>query len=232
MNYKVHILLIEDDKKITNFLSLALHAKGYLLSAASSGNEGILIYCTRNPDIIILDLGLPDMDGNEVIAKIREVSRIPILVVTARDQERDIVTALDLGANDYVTKPFKTEELLARIRVMERFAEQEKDAPQDSVYHFWDLVVDTQRHRVFLKEEELHLTPQEYKLLCYLAKNAGKVITHGQIMRDVWGYAETGDTKSIRVYVNALRRKLESEAIGRKYIITEIGVGYRFVDPQ
>ena len=232
MEYKIHILLIEDDRKIANFLSLSLRAKGYRLSVAGTGNEGILLFCTEKPDIILLDLGLPDIDGNEVITKIREVSRIPILVVSAREQEQDIVAALDLGANDYVTKPFNTGELLARIRVMERLAGQEVEAPQDSAYSFGSLIIDTQRRRVFLNEEELHLTPQEYKLLVFLAKNAGKVITHRQIMREVWGYAETGDSKSIRVYVNALRRKLEPEGSGQKYIFTEIGVGYRFADPS
>ncbi len=226
-----HILLIEDDSKIVNFLSLALKAKGYSLSVATTGQEGIVCFCTQNPDIIMLDLGLPDMDGTSIIEEIRKVSQIPILVVSAREQEEDKIVALDAGANDYVTKPFNTGELLARVRVMERFIVCENQTSETTdIYQFYNLTVDLQRRRVFLGEEEIHLTPLEYKLLSLLITNYGKVITHHQIMKEVWGYSETGDTKSIRVCMTSLRRKIESDTSKPKFIFTEIGIGYRFTD--
>lgn len=227
-----HILIIEDDSKIINFVSLALKAKGYRLSAAATGQDGILLFCTENPDIIMLDLGLPDMDGVTVIEEIRKVSKIPILVVSARKQEEDKISALDMGANDYVTKPFNMGELLARVRVMERFIVHENATEPVDVYRFDDLTIDLQRHRVFLGDDEVHLTPLEYKLLTFLAVNYGKVITHHQISKEVWGYSETGDTKSIRVCMTSLRRKIETDTSHPKFIFTEIGIGYRFTDSR
>ena len=227
-----HILIIEDDPKIINFLSLALKAKGYRLSAAATGQDGIINFCTINPGIIMLDLGLPDMDGVAVIEEIRKVSQIPILVVSAREQAEDKIAALDAGANDYITKPFNMGELLARVRVMERFITHEKASEPTDVYRFHDLIIDLQRHRVFLGEDEVHLTPLEYKLLVLLAANYGKVITHRQIIKEVWGYSETGDTKSIRVCMTSLRRKIEADTSHPKFIFTEIGIGYRFTDNQ
>ncbi|MDR2899788.1 MAG: response regulator transcription factor [Clostridiales bacterium] len=228
-----HILLIEDDSKIINFLSLALKAKGYNLTVSKNGRDGLLAFCTESPDIIMLDLGLPDMDGQRVIEEIRKVSDIPVLIVSAREQEEDKISALDSGANDYVTKPFHMGELFARIRVLERVADNTKSEtfsePRD-VYQFSDLSIDTGRRRVFLTEEEIHLTPLEYSLLVLLASNAGKVITHKQIMKDVWGYPDAGDTKSIRVCMTSLRRKIEKDTTHPKFVFTEIGVGYRFVD--
>lgn len=225
-----HILIIEDDSKIINFMSLALKAKGYHISSATTGHNGILLFCTENPDIIILDLGLPDIDGVNVIEEIRKVSKIPILVVSAREQEEDKISALDMGANDYVTKPFNMGELLARVRVMERFIVHENATEPVAVYHFDNLTIDLQRHRVFLGDCEVHLTPLEYKLLTFLAVNYGKVITHHQITKEVWGYSETGDTKSIRVCMTSLRRKIEANTSHPKFIFTEIGIGYRFTD--
>lgn len=230
MSEGIHILLIEDDNKIVNFLSLALKAKGYKLTVAKTGNAGILSFCTANPDIILLDLGLPDMDGTDIIHEIRKVSQIPILIVSARELEEDKIAALDSGANDYVTKPFSMGELLARIRVMERFITKEDLTGSNSVYHFKDLTIDTERRRIFLSSEEIHLTPLEYKLLIVLSSNCGKVITHSQIMHEVWGYQETGDSKSLRVCMASLRRKIEKDSSHPQYIFTEIGVGYRFTD--
>ncbi|MCL2323853.1 MAG: response regulator [Oscillospiraceae bacterium] len=227
-----HILIIEDDPKIINFLSLALKAKGYRLSAATTGQDGILNFCTVNPNIIMLDLGLPDIDGVAVIEGIRKVSQIPILVLSAREQAEDKITALDAGANDYITKPFNMGELLARIRVMERFIIHEKTSEPADVYRFLDLTIYLQKHRVFLGEDEVHLTPLEYKLLVLLASNYGKVITHRQIIKEVWGYSETGDTKSIRVCMTSLRRKIETDTSHPKFIFTEIGIGYRFTDTR
>lgn len=230
MTGNIHILIIEDDLKIANFMSMALEAKNYRVTIAEKGKKGILDFCTLTPDIIILDLGLPDMDGNEIIVKIREISQIPILVVSARGFEEDKITALDAGANDYITKPFAMGEFLARVRVMERFVDKDGQNTQDGVYQFDELMVDMPRHRVFLGEREIHLTPLEYNLLVFLMQNCGKVVTHRQIMKEVWGYSETCDAKSIRVCMASLRRKIEEDTAHPKFILTEIGVGYRFMD--
>lgn len=227
MNYK--ILIIEDDNKIVNFMSMALKAKGYHIITARNGNEGILTFCTENPDIILLDLGLPDMDGIQIIKQIRKVSEIPIIVVSAREQDHDKIDALDTGANDYVTKPFSMGELLARIRVMERLIEKDTHAPE-KVYKNDYLTVDTEKHRILVDDNEVHLTPIEYKLLLLLISNKGKVVTHSKISKEVWGYGETGDSKSIRVFMASLRRKIEKDPSSPKFIITEIGVGYRFTE--
>lgn len=225
-----HILLIEDDKKIVNFMSMALTAKGYKLTVAYNGNSGILSFCTENPDIVLLDLGLPDKDGIDIIKEIRKVSQIPILIVSAREMEHDKITALDAGANDYVTKPFAMGELLARIRVMERFIEHENLTQAQNIYHFLDLTVDSERRKIFKSEREIHLTPIEYKLLMLLIANRGKVVTHSQISKEVWGYGEAGDPKSIRVFMASLRRKIEEEPSKPQFITTELGVGYRFIE--
>ncbi|MPL92990.1 KDP operon transcriptional regulatory protein KdpE [bioreactor metagenome] len=226
------ILIIEDDSKITNFMSMALKAKGYQVISAPTGKDGILAFCTQSPDIIMLDLGLPDMDGNEIIKEIRNVSQIPILVVSAREFDNDKISALDAGANDYVTKPFSMGELLARVRVMERFIVRENFIQPESIYHFDDLTVDTERRRIFLGQKEIHLTPLEYKLLFLLVSNCGKVVTHRQIMKEVWGYSESGDSKSIRVCMASLRRKIENDTSHPRFILTEIGIGYRFTDKK
>lgn len=225
-----HILLIEDDKKIANFMSMALMAKGYKLTVAYNGNSGILAFCTENPDIVLLDLGLPDKDGIEIIAEIRKVSHIPILIVSAREMEQDKITALDTGANDYVTKPFAMGELLARIRVMERFVGHENLTQPENICHFLNLTVDYERRKIYKSEHEIHLTPLEYKLLMLLIANRGKVVTHSQISKEVWGYGETGDPKSIRVFMASLRRKIEEEPSNPQLITTELGVGYRFTE--
>ncbi len=224
------ILIIEDDSKITNFMSMALKAKGYQVISATTGRDGILAFCTQSPDIIMLDLGLPDMDGNEIIKEVRNVSQIPILVVSAREFDNDKVSALDAGANDYVTKPFSMGELLARVRVMERFIVRENFIQPESIYHFDELTIDTERRRIFLGQKEIHLTPLEYKLLFLLISNCGKVVTHRQIMKEVWGYSESGDSKSIRVCMASLRRKIENDTSHPRFILTEIGIGYRFTD--
>lgn len=231
MRKGVHILLIEDDTMIINFLSLALKTQGYDLTVETTGEGGIEAFKKLNPDIIILDLGLPDIDGNDVIIAIRKISQIPILIVSARELEQDKIMALDAGANDYITKPFSMGELTARIRVMERFISRmnSADNEQDTL-NFGDLVIDRERRRIFLSGEEIHLTPLEYKLLILLATNHGKVITHKQIMKEVWGYQETEDPKGIRVCMAGLRRKIEKDTSDPKYILTEIGVGYRFID--
>ena len=230
MEAGIHILLIEDDKKIVNFMSMALKAKGYRLSIANSGNAGILSFCTENPDIILLDLGLPDKDGIDMILEIRKVSAIPILVVSARESEKDKIAALDAGANDYITKPFAMGEFLARVRVMERFIHYDNPTQPQNIFHFDYLTIDSERRKIHVDEEEIHLTPIEYKLLMLLVENRGKVVTHSQISREVWGYQETGDPKSIRVFMAGLRRKIEKDTANPRFITTELGVGYRFTD--
>ncbi|MDF2677233.1 MAG: OmpR family two-component response regulator [Bacillota bacterium] len=224
----IKILIIEDDNKIINFMTMALKAKGYKLIVSRSGNEGILSFCTENPQILILDLGLPDIDGIEIIRQVRKVSEIPIIIVSARENEKDKIEALDLGANDYVTKPFSMGELLARIRVMERFIERKNSQVQETVYIFDYLTVDTEKHRITVDEKEVHLTPIEYKLLLLLIANRGKVVTHSQIYKEVWGYTEAGDQQNLRVFMSSLRRKLEKDSNYPRFILTEIGVGYRF----
>jgi len=228
MNRK--ILIIEDDGRITNFMTMALKAKGYTVLSAQNGSQGILSFCTENPEVILLDLGLPDMDGVEIINQIRDVSEVPIIVVSAREQDNDKISALDAGANDYVTKPFSMGEMLARIRVMERLLERENNGMNEGVYKIDYLTVDSEKHRVYVGEEEVHLTPIEFKLLLLLVSNRGKVITHSQISKKVWGYGETGDSKSIRVFMAGLRRKIEKDSSNPRFIFTEIGVGYRFAD--
>ncbi|WP_326910819.1 response regulator transcription factor [Sedimentibacter sp. MB31-C6] len=226
----IKILIIEDDIKIANFMTMALKAKDYKCIVSRNGKEGILCFCTENPDVILLDLGLPDKDGVEIIEEVRNVSEIPIIVVSAREHERDKITALDAGANDYVTKPFAMGELLARIRVMERLIERENSNIQESIYKLDYLTVDFDKHRILIDDKEIHLTPIEYKLLLLLISNRGKVVTHSQISKEVWGYGETGDSKSIRVFMASLRRKIEKDTSSPRFILTEIGVGYRFAD--
>jgi two-component system KDP operon response regulator KdpE len=227
---KNHILIIDSENKIANFISMALKAQGYKVTSSSNGKSGILAFCTSNPDVILLDIDLPDTDGINVIEQIREVSQIPIAVISARNNENDKITCLDKGANDYIMKPFSMGEVLARIRVLERYIPKELAMAENKVFNFPGLVIDTEKRRVLLDDEEIHFTPMEYKLLVLLASNAGKVITHRQISKEVWDYGETGDAKSIRVCTASVRRKLEKNNSEQKYIFTEVGVGYRFAD--
>ncbi|MBE6701269.1 MAG: response regulator transcription factor [Ruminococcaceae bacterium] len=227
---KSHVLIIEDEIKTVNFMSMALRAKDYKVTSAQTGQAGILSFCTNNPDIILLDLGLPDMDGMKIIEEVRKVSNIPIMVVSGRKIESDIISALDAGANDYMTKPFGMGELLARVRVMERYITKENITKPNSIMQFGDLTIDTERRRIYVDNNDVHLTPLEYKFLVLLASNPGKVITHQQISKDVWGYREKGEAKSIRVCMASLRKKINDIGSEPKYIFTEIGVGYRFTD--
>lgn len=222
------ILLIEDDTSIIKFLSLSLETNGYEVIKAVSGIEGISLFMTDNPDLILLDLGLPDIDGNEVLTQIRGQSEIPILVVSARGQEKEKVTALDLGADDYITKPFHINELLARVRVALR-----KKTPQivkEKVFELDTLKIDFEKYQVFVEGKEIHVTPIEYKLLALLIENAGKVLTHSFIIKKIWGYHTGEDSQSLRVFMANIRRKIEKDTSHPRFIITEVGVGYRFVD--
>ena len=230
MDEKLNILIIEDYKYILNFISLSLKTSGYNCMAASKGIDGLSLVYGNKPDVILLDLGLPDIDGIEIIKKIREVTENPIIVVSARGQEADKITALDSGADDYVTKPFHMGELLARIRVVERKLNRDKMHVKEEVFKCDYLTIDYEKRRVLVDDTEVHLTPIEYKLLILMVANKGKVLTHNYILKEVWGYDETGDSKSIRVFMASLRRKIEKNTAKPRFILTEVGIGYRFAD--
>lgn len=227
------LLIIEDELPIRRFLRATLVQRGYDLTEAGSGAEGLDLAAARPPALVILDLGLPDIDGLEVIRRLRAWLPAPIIVLSARGQERDKVAALDLGADDYLTKPFGVEELAARIRVALRQAERLRRSPgqaEDPVFTVGDLRVDLARRRVDVGGAEVHLTPIEFKLLEALVRHAGKVLTHRQLLREVWGPGYAEETHYVRVYMGQLRHKLEAEPARPRYLRTEPGVGYRLVD--
>ena len=221
------IVLIEDEAQIRRFLRVTLHAQSYRLFEAASGADGLVEVSSRQPDVVVVDLGLPDMDGLEVIRRLREWSAVPIIVLSARGQERDKVTALDAGADDYVSKPFGASELLARVRVALRHTAGASHEADEAAFKVGDLQMDLLRRRVFLGTREIHLTPIEYKLLTALVKHAGKVVTHQQLLREVWGPTHTEQGHYVRVYMAHLRHKLEAEPARPRYLLTEPGVGYR-----
>jgi len=225
------ILIVDDEKSVRSFLRVSIETQGYKCIDADNGANAIMLAASHNPDILILDLGLPDMDGIDVIKKIRLISQIPIIIVSARGHDREKVEALDAGADDYLTKPFSVPELLARIRVILRHKilvnEEEKANIQIKIK---DLVIDTDKHRIWQDDKEIRLTPNEYKVLVLLAKYQGKVLTHKFIIDNIWGGISSEDTTSLRVCMGNLRRKLNEDPVQPKYIITEIGVGYRFAD--
>ncbi|HNX15638.1 MAG TPA: response regulator transcription factor [Oscillospiraceae bacterium] len=222
------ILIIEDDKSIQNFIRLSLKAKGYKPVVAENGFTGLSLWKANNPDTILLDLGLPDIDGTEILKQIRMESVIPVIIISARGKEREKVAALDMGADDYITKPFSIEELTARIRVAIRHYKPVEAKTEE--FTLVDLHVDLEKRRVFIRGEEIHLTPIEYKMLVLLITNRGKVMTHRVIQQEVWGYPTTDDYQSLRVFMANIRRKLEHDPSKPRYITTEVGVGYRFSD--
>ena len=228
---KPMILVVEDDKAVRNLITTTLETQDYQFHTASTGGESILEAISHKPDIIILDLGLPDMDGIDIIKKIRTWSNVPIIVVSARSEDRDKIDALDAGADDYLTKPFSVEELLARLRVTLRRVQYDyiKNIQNDSVFINGGLKIDYAAGCVWEDEKEIHLTPIEYKLLCLLAKNVGKVLTHNFILKEVWVNALPDDTPSLRVFMATLRKKIEKVPSNPKYIQTHIGVGYRML---
>lgn len=232
MENKAVILIIEDDKVIRKFISTSLKTQGYKTIETDKGQDGLSLFMSHNPDIIILDLGLPDIDGLEIIKQIRTWSNKPIVVVSARGQEREKVEALDLGADDYLTKPFGISELLARLRVSLRhsFKLNQENQIDNSVFMLGELKIDFEKRTVELKEENIHLTPTEYKILTLLAQHAGKVLTHNFIMKKVWGTTMGNESQSLRVFMATLRRKIEEEPAQPRYILTEVGVGYRMVE--
>ncbi|MCI5480562.1 MAG: response regulator transcription factor [Lachnospiraceae bacterium] len=228
---KPFILIVEDDTAISNLIATTLETQNYQYHTAKNGAAGILETVSGRPDVMILDLGLPDMDGVEIIRKVRGFSNMPIIVVSARSEDRDKVEALDAGADDYLTKPFSVEELLARLRVALRRVrfDNEHTSTQSSVYQNGELKIDYAAGCVFVGEKEIHLTPIEYKLLCVLAKNTGKVLTHNYILKEVWGSELAADTPSLRVFMATLRKKIEPVPSEPRYIQTHIGVGYRML---
>jgi two-component system KDP operon response regulator KdpE len=221
------ILVIEDEPEIRRFLRVSLTGHDFDLVEAEQGREGILRAATHQPDLIILDLGLPDIDGAEVIRQVRDWSQMPIIVLSARGQERDKVAALDAGADDYLTKPFGISELLARIRVALRHAAHQAAGTTDSIYKVADLRVDLGRRQVFVGDEEVHLTPTEYRLLTTLVRHAGKVVTHRQLLKEVWGPDSVYETHYLRVFMAQLRQKIEHDSARPRHLLTEPGVGYR-----
>jgi two-component system KDP operon response regulator KdpE len=221
------IVLIEDEVQIRRFLRAALTGQGYRLFEAATGEEGLVEAATRQPDLIILDLGLPDLDGFEVIRRLREWASIPIIILSARGQERDKIAALDAGADDYVSKPFGVGELLARMRVALRHIAHGPDDPGESTFSVGELQVDLGRRQVVVAGNAVHLTPIEYRLLATLIRYAGKILTHQHLLKEVWGPNQTDQAQCLRVYVAQLRRKLEMDPARPRYLLTEPGVGYR-----
>ncbi len=223
------ILIAEDEKTIRRFIRVALETQRYDCLEARDGETALALAASHKPDVLVLDLGLPDMDGLEVIQKLRVWSDVPILVVSARGHEREKVEALDLGADDYLTKPFGIAELLARLRVMLRHHQREQSGESPS-WSVGPLLIDYDKRRVTLAGEEVHLTPMEYKLLTLLSCNHGKVLTHRYLVQEIWGEVTADDTQSLRVCMGNLRRKLEEDPAQPRFILTEVGVGYRMVD--
>ena len=222
----LRVLVIDDEPQIRKLLKVSLGAHGYDVHESMSGMDSVVQAADIKPDPVILDLGLPDIDGKEVVRRLREWSDVPILILTARDQEKEKIDALDAGADDYITKPFSMGELLARMRVSVR---RSAHAGEDPVIQCGDLSIDLAQRRVTVDAQEIKLTPTEYDIIKILAQNAGKVLTHRQLLKAVWGDTYSDDTHYIRVYIGQLRRKIEPNPTQPRYIVTESGVGYRLM---
>ena len=224
------ILIVEDDSAVKNLIATALETQDYRYVTAANGVQAVLEAATKCPDILLLDLGLPDMDGVDVIRKVRSWSEMPIIVISARSEDTDKIDALDAGADDYLTKPFSVEELLARLRVTQRRLKYIRAAAaQEAVFVNGDLTVDYAAGCARLRGQELHLTPIEYKLLCLLSRNVGKVLTHTYLTREIWGSAFDSDIASLRVFMTTLRKKIQPRPKDAQFIQTHVGVGYRMV---
>ena len=228
---QAYILIVEDDKQIRNFISYSLDTEGLRHEAVGTGQGALSLLVSEPVDLMLLDLGLPDFDGMEVIRKVREWSEMPIIVVSARDQDKEKAAALDLGADDYLTKPFSATELLARIRVALRHLYRENAAGRmQSVLQVGGLQIDMEKRLLHVDGTETHVTPMEYSLLTLFFKNIGKVLTTNQIIKEVWGTGYGSDTQALRALMAGLRRKIEKNPAKPRYILTEIGIGYRLVD--
>jgi two-component system KDP operon response regulator KdpE len=221
------VLVIEDEAPIRRFLKTALEAQGFKLLEAAGGGQGLALAASHNPDLILLDLGLPDIDGLEVIRRLREWSHTPIIVISARGKDTEKVAGLDAGADDYLAKPFSVEELSARMRVAIRHLSQSRVGREGPVFQTGDLKVDLAQRMVWVAGEEIHLTPIEFKLLAVLVRHSGKVVTHGQLLKEVWGHRSEEQAHYLRNYIHHLRHKLEADPARPAYLGTEPGVGYR-----
>ena len=228
---KALVLVVEDDTPVRNLITTTLKTHEYRYLSSQNGASAVMEALSHNPDIVLLDLGLPDIDGVEIIRKIRSWSNMPIIVISARSEDTDKIDALDAGADDYLTKPFSVEELLARLRVTQRrLLMMKNETPaESSVFVNGALRIDYAAGCAYLNEEELHLTPIEYKLLCLLSRNVGKVLTHTFITQNIWGSSWENDVASLRVFMATLRKKIEKGADSPQYIQTHIGVGYRMI---
>lgn len=232
-NNKYKILIVEDDRGIANFVQTVLETNGYQVLSADRCGQGILVFASHMPDLVILDLGLPDMDGEEFIRQIRGISAVPIIVLSARTEESDKVSALDLGANDYITKPFGTAELLARVRASLRMARHQAPASShNGRFVLDDMTIDYDRREVRVSGEDVHLTQTEYNILAYLSQHVGKVMTYSAIIGAVWGVMDSGSVKKLQVNMANIRKKLGCTPGENKYFINELGVGYRMLDAQ
>lgn len=231
-NNKYKILIVEDETNIRSFIKANLETSDYQVICAETCELGMLLYASHHPDLIILDLGLPDIDGLHLIREIRETDAIPILVLSARSNERDKVEALDLGANDYITKPFGTDELLARIRAALRSHRHsiESECTPDGKFQVQDLIIDYDKRQVFIGKDEIDLTQTEYNIVSYLSVHAGKVLTYAAIIRSVWGYSDYGSVKKLQVNMKNIRKKMGVTPGEKRYIINELGVGYRMLE--
>ena len=235
MNIREKILVVEDEKSIAHFISTVLNNNGYEAMRARTGQEALSMVSSHCPDLIILDLGLPDMDGMDLLKNIRGWSNLPIVVVSARSHERDKVSALDAGADDYLTKPFGTAELLARVRTAirhTRTVSANTEIALQGTYSVGDLVVDFNKHQALVKGENVKLTLSEFRIVSLLAKHAGKVLTYDFIMKELWGPRAGGDNQILRVNMANIRRKIEENPAEPKYLFTEVGVGYRIAEPD
>lgn len=224
------ILIVDDEPQILRFLGTSLIAHGYSVLESPTGEDAVVKAEADKPDLVILDLGLPDIDGVEVLRRIRLHSAVPVIILSAREREVDKVLALDNGADDYITKPFGVGELMARVRSALRRRSVDSDA--STLYNYDGLSVDVERRRVTLKGEELKLTPKEYDILSMLVRHAGRVVTHQFLLREIWGPTYTSETHYLRVYVGQLRQKIEADPAQPRYIMTEPGVGYRMQEPE
>ena len=224
---KARILVVEDDAQIRNYITYCLENEGFHYQCAVNGKQAMnMLISDEVIDLVLLDLGLPDMDGMDIIKKLREWSQLPIIVVSARDQDKEKATALDSGADDYLTKPFSATELMARIRVALRHINRESQ-PQTSIFQVRDLRIDYQKRQVWMNHKSLHMTPMEYQMLVLLSQHVGRVLTTQMLLKEIWGTSYHGDTQALRALMAGLRRKIETNPAAPTYIITEIGVGYR-----
>lgn len=227
---KHNVLIVEDDRAVRSLIQTTLDTQNYRFISAENGRTAIMQAKTHRPDVVLLDLGLPDIDGTQVIIKIRETATMPIIVISARTEDQDKIAALDAGADDYLTKPFSVEELLARLRAaMRRAGYVQSDEAGSHLFVNGDLTLDYDACCVCIAGQEIHLTPMEYRLLCLLARNVGKVLTHNMITREIWGYVQDSDVSTLRVFMATLRKKIELHGTGQRLIQTHIGIGYRMV---